>query len=684
MKIQESVGFQKQVKKTLISIFIFIVVYLFLLAITIGVNIFFGYIGIWSIINYPNILTIGLGLGLIAAGLTTLFFLIKFIFGSNKTDTSDLIEITEAEQPELFAMIDELVSEIKTDFPQKVFLSHNVNASVFYNSSFWSMFLPVRKNLQIGIGLINSLTKQELKAILAHEFGHFSQRSMKVGSYVYNVNNIIYNMLYNNESINSIQNKMANLSGYIALTLYISTFSIRGIQTILQKLYDYININYMALSREMEFHADAVSVNVSGSKALADGLLRISFANYSFDTATYFYERKMSENFLPQDIYQDQKSVSLFLAKKNKYEIVNGFPQITIDAGAKYNKSKLNIEDQWASHPSTEDRVNAINKLNVLVDHENDGPAIEILRNREELLEKVQKLLFSELKHEGLINHLNNSEFQSQYEIDYYKNEFDEIFNEFYTYNNPLVHDFSEINFDSEITPINELFSDKNVELSFEVNSLLNDKLTLEDISNKTYKLKTFDYDGIKYKAKEAGNILKQVEAIYNEKLSELNAINKRVFESFYQMALVSNKEYDLRNVYNKFKELDDVFDEKYQFYFEISNKYAFIYQQQEMSSIVTQLSNNKPLEKKLKDEISEFLKSDEIKAELSPEILKYLTHFTENELLYFYGSSYDDSNLGYLFTAMQQYHLLLSRSYFIQKKKLLNLQKYIYEQYKK
>lgn len=684
MKIQESEGFQKQVKKTLISIFIFIVVYLFLLAITIGINIFFGYIGIWSIINYPNILTIGLGLGLIAAGLTTLFFLIKFIFGSNKTDTSDLIEITEAEQPELFAMIDELVSEIKTDFPQKVFLSHNVNASVFYNSSFWSMFLPVRKNLQIGIGLINSLTKQELKAILAHEFGHFSQRSMKVGSYVYNVNNIIYNMLYNNESINSIQNKMANLSGYIALTLYISTFSIRGIQTILQKLYDYININYMALSREMEFHADAVSVNVSGSKALADGLLRISFANYSFDTATYFYERKMSENFLPQDIYQDQKSVSLFLAKKNKYEIVNGFPQITIDAGAKYNKSKLNIEDQWASHPSTEDRVNAINKLNVLVDHENDGPAIEILRNREELLEKVQKLLFSELKHEGLINHLNNSEFQSQYELDYYKNEFDEIFNEFYTYNNPLVHDFSEINFDAEITPINELFSDKNVELSFEVNSLLNDKLTLEDISNKTYKLKTFDYDGIKYKAKEAGNILKQVEAIYNEKLSELNAINKRVFESFYQMAMVSNKEYDLRNVYNKFKELDDVFDEKYQFYFEISNKYAFIYQQQEMSSIVTQLSNNKPLEKKLKDEISEFLKSDEIKAELSQEILKYLTHFTENELLYFYGSSYDDSNLGYLFTAIQQYHLLLSRSYFIQKKKLLNLQKYIYDHYKK
>jgi hypothetical protein len=36
-----------------------------------------------------------------------------------------------------------------------------------------------KKNLTIGIGLINSTSVGELKTILAHEFGHFSQRSMK-------------------------------------------------------------------------------------------------------------------------------------------------------------------------------------------------------------------------------------------------------------------------------------------------------------------------------------------------------------------------------------------------------------------------------------------------------------------------------------------------------------------------
>jgi Zn-dependent protease with chaperone function len=39
-----------------------------------------------------------------------------------------------------------------------------------------------RKNLQIGIGLVNSVTVSEFKAVLAHEFGHFSQRSMKVAA----------------------------------------------------------------------------------------------------------------------------------------------------------------------------------------------------------------------------------------------------------------------------------------------------------------------------------------------------------------------------------------------------------------------------------------------------------------------------------------------------------------------
>lgn len=34
----------------------------------------------------------------------------------------------------------------------------------FYDSGLWSMLLPIQKNLEIGHGLVNSVTKSELKA----------------------------------------------------------------------------------------------------------------------------------------------------------------------------------------------------------------------------------------------------------------------------------------------------------------------------------------------------------------------------------------------------------------------------------------------------------------------------------------------------------------------------------------
>ena len=143
------------------------------------------------------------------------FFLIKFLFKSHKVERSHFLEIHKEDEPKLFGMIEEIVQSVGTQFPKKVYLSPDVNAGVFYDSSFWSMFLPIRKNLNIGLGLVNTITEQELKSILSHEFGHFSQSSMKLGSYVYNVNQIIFNLLYNNQSYDKMLMAWANANGFL-------------------------------------------------------------------------------------------------------------------------------------------------------------------------------------------------------------------------------------------------------------------------------------------------------------------------------------------------------------------------------------------------------------------------------------------------------------------------------------
>ena len=116
----------------------------------------------------------------VMAGILFLF-LVKSLFKWRKAEQEMQIEITQKEHPELFNFIRHICEDTRAPFPYRVFVTPEVNAAVFYNSSLLSLILPVKKNLLIGLGLVNGLNLSEFKAVLAHEFGHFSQSSMRLG-----------------------------------------------------------------------------------------------------------------------------------------------------------------------------------------------------------------------------------------------------------------------------------------------------------------------------------------------------------------------------------------------------------------------------------------------------------------------------------------------------------------------
>src|SRR5690606_10636643 len=149
--IKISPEFKTQTTKAVLSIALFILTYLLMLILAIGLTILCVYGGIMLIAIRPMFITIALGIGLASLGILVLFFLLKFIFKSHKVDRSHLTEIRKSDEPQLFKLINDIVQRVGTSFPKKVYLSTDVNASVFYNSSFWSMFFPIKKNLQIGL-----------------------------------------------------------------------------------------------------------------------------------------------------------------------------------------------------------------------------------------------------------------------------------------------------------------------------------------------------------------------------------------------------------------------------------------------------------------------------------------------------------------------------------------------------
>jgi len=673
MHIQISQDFRNRTKAAVSSIVIFVFVYILIFLFTISLALACIAGGIWLIAAKPMFLTLMVGAGLAGTGIFVFFFIIKFLFKKHINDRSYLTEIKRSDEPELFKMIDEIVKEAETNFPKKVYLSSDVNASVFYDSSFWSMFFPIQKNLTIGVGLINTTTKQELKAILSHEFGHFSQRSMKVGSYVYNVNQIIFNLVNDDESYRNSIEKFSSFSGYFSIFASLAIFITSKIQWVLAKMYSYVNIRHMALSREMEFHADEVAANIAGSISLEESLLRLELANNSYNNVLNFYEARISKNQSSKNIYREQFFVMNFLAEQSELETKYDLPYVKLAESGLFNKSKLNIENQWASHPSTEDRVAKLRQLNIVKDTDNQ-PAKDLFKDFEKTEEKLTAKLFSNVKYERGRTDLEFDIFKTEFEIQYQKDSFDKIFNNYYDNKNPD----SEVqeNLLSEDIQFDHLFNNEKVELVYTLIALESDKKTIEAIANKEFVLKTFDYDGRKYKASEAKKLIPEIDQSVVEIKAQIVKNDSDIYNYFLKISERQGRKSGFINTYQSFCDYDKQYEEKYKLYIDLVNATAFISARTPFEQIRNNFNALKSLEDQLKQEIRFHLQNPRLISELSEKEVKDLKDYINREHIYFCNEEYFETNLGLLMKAINILPYFLHRKYFLIKKEVLSLMK--------
>ncbi|WOD43610.1 M48 family metallopeptidase [Hwangdonia lutea] len=668
-----STEFKTQTKKAITSIVIFAIVYFIIFVLALGLTAFCVYFGVMLIVTVPGLVTIALGLGLASLGFLVTFFLLKFIFKKNKIDRSHLTEITESEQPELFKMIHDIVNEVGTTFPNKVFISSDVNASVFYNSNFWSMFLPIKKNLHIGLGLVNTIHTSELKAILSHEFGHFSQKTMKVGSYVYYVNQVIFNMLYDNEGFDKMVQQWANASGYFAIFVIVAVKIVQGIQWILRNMYEFVNKNYLGLSREMEFHADEIAANVTGFEPLKSALLRMNLADYSFNAVVGFYEGKIAENIISKNVFKEQYYLLNFYAKEDNLPLIDGLPDITLDELNKFNKSKLVIKDQWSSHPSTEDRISHLENTKLSVTYTANELANTLFKNIETLHETFTTKMFAEVKYEETPKTLSLDGFKDEFKKEHLKNTFSKVFNGYYDNKTLVPFEINDIDENEELpATVDALFSDKHVNRNYEALALQNDIETIKQIKDKTIKVKTYDYDGKKYNAKESAALINQLQ-------NQLDAINEKIKANdinifrFFKQAEINNNPSKLTELYTTFFEFDKEFDSKFKIYTELSDKLQFINVTTPYEQIKSNFIKVKSLERKLKENIKQFTADDKYKTEITKDIKESFETYLLKEWLYFGTQNYIDKNLETLFMALNNYAYILSKGYFLHKKEVLD-----------
>lgn len=338
------------------------------------------------------------------AGLLTLF-MAKSLFTVRKGANPGGIEVSAQQEPELFAFVQQLADEIGAPRPHRVFLTPEVNAAVFYDLSFKNLLLPSKKNLIIGLGLVNVLSLGELKAVLAHEFGHFAQRSMMVGRWVYLAQQIIGHMVSTRDWLDKLIRVVSRTDPRVAWIGWLLGLVVWSIRAVVDSLFRLVLIAERALSREMEFNADLVAVSVTGSDALVNALHKLQAADHGWQTALQVARSEAGDGKRLGDLFNAQR-ITMDAMRTVLDDPAYGQPA---DPAPGSDPAQHRVFDQdmarppqmWATHPANRDREDNAKACYIAADI--DGrPAWELFADPAKLREQISGDFYAPDKKAGL------------------------------------------------------------------------------------------------------------------------------------------------------------------------------------------------------------------------------------------------------------------------------------------
>jgi heat shock protein HtpX len=162
--------------------------------------------------------------------------------------------ITSEEAPQLFAVLAGVAESTAQEMPAHVYLVSDVNAFVTQRGGV--MGIGGRRVMGIGLPLMQSLTVQELRAVVAHEFGHYHAGDVKIGPWIHKTRAAI------GRTIQRLSNSILQRIFVAYANLFLRTT--------------------LAVSRRQEFIADEVAANTAGATSMASALRKVHGAALAF------------------------------------------------------------------------------------------------------------------------------------------------------------------------------------------------------------------------------------------------------------------------------------------------------------------------------------------------------------------------------------------------------------------
>ena len=333
------------------------------------------------------------------AGSATLLtiFLVKALFFVNHGGEVNDLEVFPEQQPQLFEFLNRLADEAGAPRPHRVFLSGQVNAAVFYDLTFLNLLFPSKKNLEIGLALVNGLNLGEFKAVLAHEFGHFRQGPMAVGRWVYVAQQVASHIVYQRDLLDKFLVGLSHFDIRVAWIGWILRVIVWALRAILDTVFSLVVIAQRSLSREMEFHADMVSVSLTGSDALVHALHRLGAADDAWNRALGVVNQELQAGRAVSDIFVVQKIITARLKDILDDENHSEPPPLPADgreAHRVFQEERAHPPQMWSTHPPNRDREENAKKQYIEAEID-QRPAWEIFQDAQQLREQMTKHLIT-------------------------------------------------------------------------------------------------------------------------------------------------------------------------------------------------------------------------------------------------------------------------------------------------
>ena len=295
-------------------------------------------------------------------------FMLKALFFRDKADSAREIEVHAATEPRLFAFLHRIADQAGAPRPHRVFLSGRVNAGVSYHLSILNLIFPSKKNLDIGLALINALTLGEVRAVLAHEFGHFAQGAMAVGRWTFVAQRVAAHIVHKRDVFDRFLRGISSADLRVAWVGWILRLVVWALRAILDTVFSVVVRAQRALDHEMERQADLVAVTLTGSDALVNALHKLGAADLAWDRALAVAAGRHAKGELVDDLFAMQSRVLEHGRRVLADETHGVAPPLPAQGRAQHRLFEERIANQprmWSSHPPNREREDNVKRTYV-------------------------------------------------------------------------------------------------------------------------------------------------------------------------------------------------------------------------------------------------------------------------------------------------------------------------------